>query len=101
MTDTNIAVGEHRDVLDIIESLCSQGVSHYVDLPAVIVCRDQSARKSSVLEAISGIPFPAKDGLCTGFAAEQVLYRGHNVNTKVSITPGENRFGEDKEHLKS
>lgn len=101
MADTNIAVGDHRDLLDIIDSLRSQGVSHYVDLPEIIVCGDQSAGKSSVLEAISGMPFPTKDGLCTRFATELVLRRGPEVNTKVSITPGETRFGEDKERLES
>ena len=99
MMDTNIAVGNHRKLLDIIDSLRSQGVGHYVDLPEIIVCGDQNAGKSSVLEAISGIPFPTKDGLCTRFATEVVLRRGREVNTKVSITPGESRFGEDKERL--
>ncbi|KAK5654259.1 hypothetical protein OQA88_7434 [Cercophora sp. LCS_1] len=101
MTDANIAVGDHRDLLDIIDKLRSQGVSHYVDLPEIIVCGDQSAGKSSVLEAISRMPFPTKDGLCTRFATELVLRRSPNVNTKVSITPGESRFGEHKECLES
>lgn len=101
MTDTNIAVGDHRDLLDIIDSLRSQGVNHYVDLPEIIVCGDQSAGKSSVLEAISGMPFPTRDGLCTRFATELVLRRGLEANTKMSITPGENRFGEDKERLEN
>ncbi|KAM3553722.1 hypothetical protein ARSEF4850_006795 [Beauveria asiatica] len=96
---TNISVGDHRDLLDIIDSLRSQGVSYYVDLPQIIVCGDQSAGKSSVLEAISGMKFPTKDGVCTRFATELILRRGREVNTKVSITPGESRFGEDKERL--
>jgi GTP-binding protein EngB required for normal cell division len=100
-TETNIAVGEHRDLLDIIDKLRSQGVSHYVDLPEIIVCGDQSAGKSSVLEAISGMQFPTKDGLCTRFATELVLRRAPDVNTRVSITPGENRFGVDKERLET
>jgi len=102
MTDTSLAVGDHRDLLDIIDSLRSQGVSHYIDLPEIIVCGDQSTGKSSVLEAISRMPFPTKDGVCTRFATELVLRRGPDVvNTEVSITPGESRFGEDKERLES
>jgi Flp pilus assembly CpaF family ATPase len=88
VTDANIAVGDHRDLLDIIDSLRSQGVSHYVDLPEIIVCGDQSAGKSSVLEAISGMQFPTKDGVCTRFATELVLRRGRVVKIMVSITPG-------------
>ncbi|KAM0547829.1 hypothetical protein ACHAPJ_010175 [Fusarium lateritium] len=98
-TDTNIAVGDHRDLLDIIDNLRLQGVNHYVALPEIIVCGDQSAGKSSVLEAISGMPFPIKDGLCTRFATELILRRGNEMSIEVSITPGESRFGEDKERL--
>ncbi|KAJ4035030.1 hypothetical protein NW756_006983 [Fusarium oxysporum] len=99
--ETTIAVGDHRDLLDIIDKLRLQGVSHYVDLPEIIVCGDQSAGKSSVLEAVSGMQFPIKDGLCTRFATELVLRRSRNMSVKVSITPGESRFGEDKERLKN
>ncbi|KAF5536635.1 Mx2 (GTPase) [Fusarium mexicanum] len=98
--NANIAVGDHRDLLDIIDKLRLQGVSHYVDLPEIIVCGDQSAGKSSVLEAVSGMQFPIKDGLCTRFATELVLRRGRNTSTEVTITPGESRFGEDKQRLK-
>lgn len=101
MADTKIAMGDHRDLLDIIDSLRSQGVSHYVGLPEIIVCGDQSAGKSSVLEAISGMPFPTKDGLCTRFATELVLRRSPEGKTKVSIIPGESRYGEDKERLET
>ncbi|KAF5982502.1 hypothetical protein FBULB1_4261 [Fusarium bulbicola] len=99
--NANIAVGDHRDLLDIIDKLRLQGVSHYVDLPEIIVCGDQSAGKSSVLEAVSGMQFPIKDGLCTRFATELVLRRGRNKSTKVSITPGKSRFGEDSLRLEN
>lgn len=101
MLESDIAVGDHRDLLDIIDSLRSQGVNHYVDLPEIIVCGDQSAGKSSVLEAISSMPFPAKDGVCTRFATELILRRGHDASIKVSITPGETRHGDDKDRLES
>src|SRR4051812_22272475 len=66
---------EGRDILDIIDSLRSQGISQYVDLPQICVCGDQSSGKSSVLEAISGVAFPTKDALCTRFATELILRR--------------------------
>lgn len=55
---------DHRDLLDIIDRLRTEGISRYVDLPEIIVCGEQSAGKSSVLEAISGMSFPTKDNLC-------------------------------------
>lgn len=99
MAAANIPTGDHRNLLDIIDSLRAQGLSRYVDLPEIIVCGDQSAGKSSVLEAISGMRFPTKDGLCTRFATELVLRRGHETSTKVFITPGEGRYDQEKDDL--
>ncbi|KIL93924.1 hypothetical protein FAVG1_02486 [Fusarium avenaceum] len=101
MTDTNMAVGDYRDLLDIVDNLRLHGVGRYVDLPEIIVCGDQSAGKSSVLEAISGRPFPIRDGVCTRFATELILRRGLKTNTKVSIIPGETRLSEDRERLEN
>ena len=99
MKAADIPTGDHRNLLDIIDSLRAQGFSRYVDLPEIIVCGDQSAGKSSVLEAISGMGFPTKDGLCTRFVTELVLRRGHLTSTKVFITPGEGRYDKEKDDL--
>lgn len=92
---------EHRDLLDIIDRLRSQGISRYVDLPQIIVCGDQSSGKSSVLEAISGVSFPTKDSLCTRFATELILRRSKAVGIKICIIPGPDRSDSDKEQLNS
>lgn len=90
---------DHRHLLDIIDKLRSQGFSKYIDLPEIIVCGDQSAGKSSVLEAISGMSFPAKDNLCTRFPTELVLRRNEVIATKVSINPGPTRSAEERKRL--
>ncbi|KAG5940486.1 hypothetical protein E4U60_000485 [Claviceps pazoutovae] len=90
---------DHRNLLDIIDRLRSKGISRYVDLPQIVVCGDQSAGKSSVLEAISGMSFPSKDNLCTRFATELILRRHDSQAIKVSIIPGPDCSSEDRERL--
>lgn len=46
-------------------------VGDHISLPQPVVSGDQSAGKSSVLEGITGIPFPRQDGVCTKFTTEQ------------------------------
>lgn len=90
---------DHGDLLNIIDDLRSQGISHYVDLPQIIVCGDQSSGKSSVLEAVSGFQFPRKDNLCTRFATEVILRRSSEESANVVIVPGDDRSEEDKAKL--
>ncbi|KAK0627952.1 P-loop containing nucleoside triphosphate hydrolase protein [Immersiella caudata] len=84
---------EQRALLDTIETLKGLGLGEFVDLPQLVVVGDQSAGKSSVLEAISRVRFPIKDGICTRFATELALRRGHHpkievkVQSKISSTP--------------
>lgn len=51
--------------LEQVSSLRARGISKNIDLPQLVVCGDQSAGKSSVLEGLSNIPFPRADGVCT------------------------------------
>lgn len=82
---------DQLQLLDEIDKLRSHGISHYVSLPQLIVCGDQSSGKSSVLEAISGISFPTKDNLCTQFATEVILRKATAVTISVAIVPSPNR----------
>ncbi|TGO18613.1 hypothetical protein BPAE_0372g00010 [Botrytis paeoniae] len=73
--------------MDTVDNLRSQGINHYISLPQIIVCGDQSSGKSSVLEAISGVPFPIKGNLCTRFPTELILRRTPEVSARVKIVP--------------
>ncbi|KAM3070385.1 hypothetical protein ACMFMG_010212 [Clarireedia jacksonii] len=87
---------DQLELLDSIDRLRSQGISHYVSLPQIIVCGDQSSGKSSVLEAISGVAFPVKSNLCTRFPTELVLRKTAHIGVNVSIIPHESRNESEK-----
>ena len=76
---------EQIQLLDLVDSLCAEGLSEFTALPQLIVCGDQSSGKSSLLEAISGVPFPRKDNLCTRFATEVILRRASVSEIRVSL----------------
>ncbi|KAH7018019.1 uncharacterized protein B0I36DRAFT_388315 [Microdochium trichocladiopsis] len=64
---------EQKPLMDTIDELRRYQIDRIIDLPQIIVIGDQSSGKSSVLAAISRIPFPAKGTVCTRFAIELVL----------------------------
>lgn len=90
---------QQLELLDVIDTLRARGLSEIVALPQLIVCGDQSSGKSSVLEGISGIPFPRKQDLCTRFATEVILRRASAPKITASILPGKKRTKEECEEL--
>jgi GTPase SAR1 family protein len=60
--------GVNRDVrpwLQLAEDLTELSVDKHMSVPQIAVMGDQSSGKSSVLEALSGVPFPRGTGLTT------------------------------------
>ncbi|KAJ5768945.1 Dynamin [Penicillium odoratum] len=87
--------------LNGIDKFRANGVSEHISLPQIVVCGDQSAGKSSVLEGISGIPFPRQDGLCTHFATELILRHDPSQSQfTATITPHPSRDEDTKAKLK-
>ncbi|BCS04210.1 dynamin family protein [Aspergillus luchuensis] len=82
---------EQSKLLDGIDELRAIGVGSLVELPQLVVCGNQSSGKSSVLEAISRVRFPAKSNICTRFATEVILRRSPTPTIKISIEPGPSR----------
>jgi hypothetical protein len=89
-----------RKILDIVDDLRHQGLSGIVGLPQLVVCGDQSSGKSSVLEAITEIPFPRQENLCTRFATEIILRRHDTPSIAISITPDKARSETEQKELK-
>ncbi|KAI5917655.1 P-loop containing nucleoside triphosphate hydrolase protein [Camillea tinctor] len=69
--------------------------------PQIVVCGDRSSGKSSVLEAITGINFPKKQGFCTCFTTELVLRQNAQSSASIRISPGTDRSSKDKQRMAS
>ncbi|KAI0333222.1 hypothetical protein GY45DRAFT_1319829 [Cubamyces sp. BRFM 1775] len=54
-----------RKMLDVVNALHRTGVQVDIDLPVIAALGQQSAGKSSLIEAISGITLPRAGGTCT------------------------------------
>lgn len=91
--------------LSLISNLRSRGVGDHINLPQLIVSGDQSTGKSSVLEGITGVPFPRQDGLCTRFATEITMEHtsDQDVETEITATiiPSEIRDDGSKDKLRA
>jgi GTP-binding protein EngB required for normal cell division len=87
---------QQSKLLDKIDGLRAIGVGTLVELPQLIVCGNQSSGKSSVLEAISRVRFPAKSNVCTRFTTEVILRRNHQSKIKVSIEPDMSRTNDEE-----
>ncbi|KAJ2967000.1 hypothetical protein NQ176_g9880 [Zarea fungicola] len=87
--------------LNQIEKIRANGVGDLVPLPQLVVCGDQSAGKSSVLEGITRIPFPRQEGLCTRFPTEIILRNTTAKSTTItaSIRPHASRPEKAQEPL--
>ncbi|KAF4338119.1 interferon-regulated resistance GTP-binding [Fusarium beomiforme] len=81
---------EAKALHEISDSLSACGVGRIVNLPQIIVVGDQSAGKSSVLEAISHVRFPVQGNLCTRFATELIFRRANATRIDVSVRFADN-----------
>ncbi|KAF2736480.1 dynamin GTPase [Polyplosphaeria fusca] len=86
-------------LLDKIDRLFECNVGELVSLPQIVVVGDQSSGKSSVLEGLTGLPFPRESGLCTRFATQITFRRSKAPGISVSIIPAKNSNLEDKVKL--
>jgi len=78
---------EQKGLFDTIDDLHSLHIGRIVDLPQIIVAGNQSSEKSSVLSALSHVPFPTSSAVCTRFPMELALRTDQETRIEVSIIP--------------
>lgn len=75
---------ESKAIHDICDKLSICGINKRVKVPQIVVIGETSSGKSSVLQAISHLRFPAGENGCTRFAT-QVIFR-QAPETHIDIT---------------
>ncbi|KAF8504671.1 P-loop containing nucleoside triphosphate hydrolase protein [Russula emetica] len=70
-------VAQRRKMLDTVNRLRATGAHLELDIPIIAVLGSQSAGKSSLIEAISGITLPRASGTCTRCPTECQLSRSN------------------------
>ena len=83
----DLQTDEQRRVLDTVAQVRKCGLDSILSLPQIVVCGQQSSGKSSTLEALTEIPFPRNDNLCTRYATEIILRRGSSNSLTVKVIP--------------
>jgi GTP-binding protein EngB required for normal cell division len=92
---------EQKTLLDELDKLREYGVDKYIELPQLIVVGDQSSGKSSVLEAITELPFPRSSIRCTRFATQIKLRHSPDISLRVGIIPDPKRTTQERQRLAS
>ncbi|KAL4735605.1 P-loop containing nucleoside triphosphate hydrolase protein [Aspergillus similis] len=79
-------------LLEKFDKLFACNVSDYVALPQLVAIGDQSSGKSSILEGLTGLPFPRDSTLCTRFATQIIFRRaagqvGRSIRASIKPAP--------------
>lgn len=86
-------------LLEKIDRLRDLNIGQHVPLPQLVVVGDQSSGKSSLLESLSGIPFPQDQSLCTRYATQITSRRDIGESVEVRIIPGPHASEDHKKHV--
>jgi GTPase SAR1 family protein len=97
----DMQTNEQRRILDTVAQVRKCGLESILSLPQLVVCGDQSAGKSSVLEALTEIPFPRNDNLCTRFATEIILRRANVNSLTIKVIPDASRPVAEQSKIKA
>ncbi|KAH6853441.1 COG4 transport protein-domain-containing protein [Chaetomium sp. MPI-CAGE-AT-0009] len=82
-----------------IDKLREKNIGTHIGLPQLVVVGDQSSGKSSLLESLTGIPFPRAVELCTRYATQITQRRDDDSRVEVKIIAGPNASDAHKKHV--
>jgi interferon-induced GTP-binding protein Mx1 len=83
---TDVIDAQVGPIINLIDQLRAVGIEKDIQIPQIAVMGDQSSGKSSVLEALSGIPFPRGSGLVTKCATELRMKKSPGSVWQASIS---------------
>ncbi|KAI0156558.1 interferon-induced GTP-binding protein Mx [Xylariaceae sp. FL1272] len=95
-----LQTAKQRRILDAITQLRKCGLDTILSLPQLVVCGDQLAGKSSLLTALTDIPFPKSDNMCTRFATEINLRCEPKEKFTVKVIPPSLELTDDEKNTK-
>ncbi|KAF4448356.1 hypothetical protein F53441_8231 [Fusarium austroafricanum] len=88
-------------LLEKVDKLRDLNIGHHVPLPQLVVVGDQSSGKSSLLESLTGIPFPNDQALCTRHATQITSRRDEADHVDIRIIPGPHASDDHKQHVEA
>ncbi|KAI1522465.1 interferon-induced GTP-binding protein Mx2, partial [Pyrenophora tritici-repentis] len=84
-----------------IDQLREKNVGQHVPLPQLVVVGDQSSGKSSLLESLTGVPFPRDLELCTRYATQITSRRDPESRVDIKIIAGPHASDDHKKLVAS
>lgn len=90
LQQTTLLSEYQTDLLDNLHSLRTLGLT--IPSTQIVVCGHWSIGKSSVLETLSGIPFPSQDRFRSQFVTEIVFRRSSEEKITISVIPSNRRW---------
>ncbi|KAM0245934.1 hypothetical protein ACHAP5_005085 [Fusarium lateritium] len=89
------------ELIEKIDKLRDLNISQHVPLPQLVVVGDQSSGKSSLLESLTGIPFPKDQALCTRHATQITCRRGKDDYVDIRIIAGPHASDQHKQDVEA
>ncbi|CAH0019345.1 unnamed protein product, partial [Clonostachys rhizophaga] len=107
--DVKLPIGEKLPSFNLVDSSLLEKIDRlfackagdYIDLPQLVVVGQQSSGKSSVLEGLTGLPFPRDNGLCTRFATQITFRRSNESKISASIIPSKDCSDKHRRSMQS